>query len=375
MKGKNINLPASRPRVLVAPLNWGLGHATRCIPVIFKLLQENCEIVIATGGECKILLQKEFPDLDFVELKGYGVQYSRNKYRMPLKLLLQFPKLFYRILAEKRWLKKIIRQYKIDAVISDNRFGLNHEKIPCVYITHQLKIKTGNSFTGQIAQKIHYHFINKFKVCWVPDAGGEINLAGELSHPAVLPDPPVIYLGPLSRFEKKEITIKYDLCIILSGPEPQRTVFEKIILKGLDDFSGSVLFVRGLPGKTFTNELKDPAIEIKNHLPAAELNLAIQQSKLIICRSGYTTVMDLVKLQKKAILVPTPGQTEQEYLAKYLLDKKIFYCTSQHNFSLSAEIKKAMSFPDNETTLSFKDYKAVIENFVKDLKKIKNEGI
>jgi uncharacterized protein (TIGR00661 family) len=266
-------------------------------------------------------------------------------------------------------LQKTVDEYKIDAVISDNRLGLSHEKIPCVYITHQLLIKTGNRFTERVAQKIHYHFINKYKACWVPDAAGEINLAGELSHPANLPKVTLKYLGPLSRFEKKDVEIKYDLCIILSGPERQRTVFEKIILKEVKDFSGNVILLRGLPGKFLGNELNSPALEIKTHLTATELNTVLLQSKIVISRCGYTTVMDLVKLQKKAILVPTPGQTEQEYLAHYLHQQKIFYCAGQKNFSLQDVLKKAADFQYTELTIPQKDYEAVIEDFVQALKK------
>ena len=374
-KDEIFNIAHNKPRVLVAPLDWGLGHATRCIPIIFKLLQQNCEVIVAAEGDVKILLQKEFPSLAFVDLKGYRMQYSRNKFWLPAKLLLQFPKLIYRIYAEKRWLNKAVDAYKIDAVIADNRMGLCHPKIPCIYITHQLKIKTGNRFTESFAQKIHYRFINSFTACWVPDAAGEKNLAGELSHPVILPKIPVKYLGPLSRFEKTTVENKYDLCIVLSGPEPQRSIFEALVLKDIKDFNGTVFLLRGLPGKTSIPELNNPAIEIKNHLPAAELNIVLQQSKIIICRSGYSSVMDLVKLQKKAILVPTPGQTEQEYLAGYLQDQKLFYCVEQKHFSLPTVLKAASGFQFTEINFSQNEYEPVIEDFVKDLKKINNAGI
>ncbi len=374
-KDEFFNIPHNKPRVLVAPLDWGLGHATRCIPIIFKLLQENCEVIVAAEGDVKILLQKEFPSLVFLNLKGYRMYYSRNKFWLPVKLLLQFPKLIYRIYAEKRWLKKVVRQYKIDAVIADNRMGLSHTKIPCMYITHQLKIKTGNRFTESIAQKIHYRFINKFTACWVPDATGEKNLAGELSHTDVLPKVPLHYLGPLSRFEKTPVENKYDLCIVLSGPEPQRTIFENLVLKDITGFNGRVFLLRGLPGKTVIPESSNAALEIKNHLPATELNMLLQQSNMIICRSGYSSVMDLVKLQKKAILVPTPGQTEQEYLAGYLQDQKLFFCVEQKHFSLPAVLKAVSDFQFNELSFSQNAFESVIEDFVAPLKKINNADI
>jgi uncharacterized protein (TIGR00661 family) len=369
IKHENFNIPGNRPRVLVAPLDWGLGHATRCIPIIFKLLEQNCEVIVAAEAAGRILLQKEFPDLVFIELRGYRMQYSRNRFWMPIKLILQFPKLMYRVYAERRWLQKTVDEYKIDAVLSDNRLGLSYKKIPCIYITHQLLIKTGSRFTERIAQKIHYHFINKYNACWVPDAGGEINLAGELSHPANLPKVTLKYLGLLSRFKKTDVEFKYDLCIILSGPEPQRTIFEKLILNEAKDFRGNVILLRGLPGKLLVNELNNTGLEIKNHLPVAELSTVLQQSKMIISRCGYTTVMDLVKLQKRAILVPTPGQTEQEYLAHYLHQQKLFYCAAQKNFSLQDILKNAADFHYAELTMPQKDYEAVIVDFVRALKK------
>jgi len=358
------NSPLKKRRVLVAPLDWGLGHATRCIPVIFKLLQQNCEVIVAAEGPVKILLQQEFPGLYFIDLIGYRVQYSRNGYWFTVKLLKQIPKLLYRVLAEKRWLAKIINEHKIDMVISDNRPGLNHKKIHCIYITHQLQIKTGNPFTERIAQKIHYYYINKFNACWVPDDPGKINLAGELSHPPALPRIPVIYIGPLSRFEKNVTENKYDLCIVLSGPEPQRSIFEKRLLEELHSFTGRAIVIRGLPGQSLIPSCNNKAVEIKNHLAAAALNTVLLQSGMIICRSGYTSVMDLAKLHKKAIQVPTPGQTEQEYLAAYLQKQQLFMCVEQKHFSLPAALKAAETFPFKELNSTQNGFETVIEEWL-----------
>ncbi len=374
IKAQNFNIPDHKPRILVAPLDWGLGHATRCIPIISNLIQQNCTVIVGAEGPVKTLLQKEFPGVLFIELKGYRVKYSRNKYRMPLKLLVQLPKICYRIYAENRWLKKAVKENSIHAIISDNRMGLFHKTIPCIYITHQLTIKTGNRFTESIAQKIHYHYINKFSTCWVPDAGGALNLAGALSHPAILPRVPVTYLGPLSRFEKTDVESKYDLCIILSGPEPQRTVFEKIILEQLHEVKGNVILVRGLPGETAFPGFNNSSIEIRNHLSADDLNRVILQSKMMLSRCGYSTVMDLVALQKKAILVPTPGQTEQEFLGSYLQAQKLFYTVDQINFSLPEALKNASAFVFNTSSISVQDYKNVVENFVATLT-VSNAGI
>lgn len=372
---QNFNNRDPKPRVLVAPLDWGLGHATRCIPIISKLTQLNCEVIIAAEGAIELLLQKEFPGLRFIPLQGYGMRYSRSSWTLPLKLLLQFPKLLARVYSENRWLKRMVREYKIDAVISDNRLGLNHKYIPCIYITHQLQIKTGNKHAESLAQKIHYHFINRFSACWVPDAAGETNLAGELSHPPLLPRVKLQYLGPLSRFEKTTCDAVYDLCILLSGPEPQRSIFETQLLKDLEFFDGTALLLRGLPGSTDPVLTQNQAVEIKDHLPTGELNRVLLQSKIIICRSGYTSVMDLVKLQKKAILVPTPGQTEQEYLARYLQSQNLFYTVEQKHFSLEKTLKESTAFHFKQGNFPPADFEKVIEKFVAELRPLHIPGI
>jgi uncharacterized protein (TIGR00661 family) len=363
INGNNFITKLSKPRILVAPLNWGLGHATRCIPIIKELIKQNCEVIIAADGTPYFLLKEEFPTTVFLRINGYNVQYSRNKKWLSSKLLLQVPKIIYSNWKENAWLKKTISEYRIDAVISDNRFGAHNKKIPSVYITHQLHIKTGNAFSERIAQKIHYHFIKKYSNCWVPDLE-ENGLAGELSHQANIPSN-VLYIGPLSRFEKiKDVHIIYNLLISLSGPEPQRTIFEEMILNQLKTFEKKVLLVRGLPGDYKKLQSDKESIEIANHLSTEELNMVFQQSEMILSRSGYSTIMDLVELGKNAILVPTPGQTEQEYLAHYLMEKKYFYSVQQDNFSLETAIAQASSFPFINPVSSTGNYKKVISEFV-----------
>ena len=363
--GRKFNNTSQKPRILIAPLEWGLGHATRCIPIIKELVKQNCEIFIAAEGATFYLLKNEFPEINFLPLMGYRMIYSRKKYFLAWKIISQFPKIVFTIYKEHQWLNKMVKQNNIDAVISDNRFGMYHNKIPSVYITHQLLIKTGNAFTEKIAQRIHYYFIKKYTECWVPDF--EVNgLAGELSHPKKLPKK-TKYLGALSRFELNTAVKKYNLLISISGPEPQRTIFEKHILKELLSYSGKVLFIRGLPEKNEEIKNENTSLEINNHLSAEKLNEAILQSDMIISRCGYTTIMDLVKLQKKAILIPTPGQTEQEYLAKYLMENKIFYTTDQKDFVLQNAFHDTDKFCFSFPRYNMEDYKKVIGQFVESL--------
>lgn len=355
------NKKTGRKRVLVAPLDWGLGHATRCISIIYELLKLDCIVIIAASGPTEILLKNEFPELIFLPLKGYNVQYSKKKSWLALTIFFQIPSIITTIFYEYRWLKKIVKEKDIDLIISDNRFGLYHATIPSVYITHQLLIKTGGRFTENIAQQIHFHFIKKYTQCWVPDVEGNNNLAGELSHPKKHPGN-IKYIGPLSRFEKKAIEKKYNLLIIISGPEPQRSIFEKLLFNQLRQYTGRVLLVRGLPGEGSIDQQKN--ILIKDHLPANELSEAIQGSKLVIARSGYTTVMDLIKLQQPAVLIPTPGQTEQEYLAQHLAEQKIFYTIEQDKFILEKVLREVKNSNLHIPLIDMQQYKNIIADFI-----------
>ncbi|MGG9970931.1 glycosyltransferase [Ferruginibacter sp. SUN002] len=368
MIATDFNKTYKQPVILVAPLSWGLGHATRCIPIINELLAEGCKVIIAGEGPVEILLKREFPKLDFLHLDGYDITYSRYKLLLPLKMIVQMPKVLAAIRKENKWLREAVKAYKIDAVISDNRYGLYHTEIPSVFITHQLLIKTGNLFTEKIVQKINYSFIKKYTECWVPDFGRPNKIAGDLSHPAVVPENEK-YIGCLSRFKKFDnVKKKYDLLVLISGPEPQRTIFEELLLLQLKDYHGYVLFVRGLPDVNDEKKATNTAITIINHLASNELNEAIQQSAMVISRSGYTTIMDLIKLQQKAILIPTPGQTEQEYLAKNLTEQKIFYCVAQDKFILKEAIEAANNFSPMLIHADMEQYKKRIEVFVKSLR-------
>jgi uncharacterized protein (TIGR00661 family) len=334
----NINKKNVQKRVLIAPLDWGLGHATRCIPIITALLAEGFEVFIGAEKAGAALLQKEFSQLQIIPLQGYNVSYSKKGEWFLWKMIIQIPAITRAIKREKNWLKKIITDYKINIVISDNRFGLYNKNVHCIFITHQLQIKTGNSFTENIAQKINYKYINKFDECWVIDKEGDENLAGELSHPQKMPSTTVKYIGALSRFKKYEVEKKHDVLILLSGPEPQRTIFENTLLAQIKNLKLHIALVRGLPAEKAFLEID--GMKIYNHLPAEALNELILASKTIIARSGYTTVMDMAALQQKAIFVPTSGQTEQEYLARFLSEKKYCIAEKQDGFNLQKALSK-----------------------------------
>lgn len=340
----------SKPIVLVAPLDWGLGHATRCVPIVNSLINADFEVIIAAEGAQKALLQKEFPLVKLADLPGYRLRYGRSKWGTIFNIFFQVPKILSAIRREKKWLKKFALDNQVDCVISDNRFGFYLPGVPSFFITHQLLIKTPfGKWNERILQKINYRFIQKFTACWVPDHEGKINLGGELSHPAHMPSVPVHYLGHLSRMKKEDREIVNDALVIISGPEPQRSLFEKMIVAQLSQTDLSAIVARGLPNASSTLHASDN-ITMHNHLSAVELNVAINESSVVISRSGYSTVMDLIPLHKKCIFVPTPGQTEQEYLADYLSENNMCISVSQKNFDLVTALKKLEEvnfvFPD-----------------------------
>lgn len=349
---------AEKPRILVAPLDWGLGHATRCIPIIRELMLQGADVWLAGEGAQEELLKAEFPELPFLSLPGYRVQYAKTSRGLIWKMLQQGPKIQRAIRYEHEWLKELISRQRFNAVISDNRYGLHHPGIPCIFITHQLSIRSSlGKWSANILQKKNYRYINQFTECWVPDIEGETNLAADLSHPPKKPGIPTRYIGLLSRFEKKEIAEKKDhLVVILSGPEPQRSILEEKILSGITHYPGTATIVRGLPGSASLVPSTN-MIRIYNHLPSEALNTAIQEAAYLISRSGYSTVMDMVTLQKKSILIPTPGQTEQEYLGRNLMKKGMAVCIDQQDFTLPAALETAerfaydLSFPAGQNTL------------------------
>ncbi len=340
----------TQKNILVAPLNWGLGHATRCIPLIYALFEEGFNVILGSDGAALKLLQKEFPQLKSIELPSYDIKYAKNGKSFKWKMLLRSPKVLKAIRKERDLLKTLVRKNEIDGVLSDNRLGLYHADIPTVFMTHQLQVLSGK--TTRITSALHRNYIRKFDECWVPDFDGKINLSGKLGHPKKF-DIPVKYIGALSRLEKKEVAPSYDVMVLLSGPEPQRSELEEILLHELKHYNGQVLFIRGVV-EAEQHIKRQGQIKLVNFMETQDLQKAICASDIIISRSGYTTIMDLLKLGKKALFIPTPGQTEQEYLARRLEAKGIIPFAAQERFSLK-DLSKVKLYSGFGTLLS--DYR------------------
>jgi uncharacterized protein (TIGR00661 family) len=316
--------------ILVSPLNWGLGHATRCIPIIKALEKNNFNPIIATDGGALALLKKEFPHNIFIEMPAYNVIYSKKGWFFKIKLILQFPKVILAIIRENVLTFKIIKNYEIKGIISDNRLGVYSRNVPSVFITHQLTVKSG--ITTKISTILHAYFIRKFDCCWIPDYENKPNLSGNLGHNKLF-NKNISYIGPLSRITKREIAKKYDIMVLLSGPEPQRTILEQKLINALKNYNGEILFIKGII-ESSQKKWYEGKITFYNFMNSIELELAINAAEIILSRSGYTTIMDLAKVGKKALFIPTPGQYEQEYLAHRLEKEGIAPYCLQEDFTI-----------------------------------------
>ncbi|WP_281846210.1 glycosyltransferase [Olleya namhaensis] len=348
----NAQITIMKKRILVAPLNWGIGHATRCIPIIHALIANGFEPVIASDGQALKLLSKEFEQLTFITLPAYNVKYSKSKQWFKWHMLLQLPKIRKAIRKEHALVDQIILNYDIQGIISDNRMGVNSKRVPSVFITHQLNVMSGS--TTALSTFFHDRYLNKFDACWIPDFENTPNLSGKLGHDFKPKGLQLHYIGPLSRLEKEALKPKYDLMVLLSGPEPQRTLLEEQLLSDLINYKGKVVFVRGKIEAEQTVMHETP-FTIYNFMQTEELQNAINRSQLIISRSGYTTIMDLAKLGKQAFFIPTPGQFEQEYLANYLDKNGTIASCSQSAFTLDQldRVTNYSGFKGFENTIDF----------------------
>lgn len=332
--------------VLICPLNWGLGHATRCVPIIRGLLDLGQNPIIAADKAPLSFLQKAFPELEIIKLPGFDPIYSKSNSQV-FKLLTSLPGAFSDFKKEHQEIESIVKDYNIDVVISDNRFGCWSKNAHSVFMTHQLHIQTPKLFrwTYPIIYRINNNYIRHYDELWIPDNENEPSLSGILAHPADVKIK-TSYIGLLSRFsseiEEDEKDIEH--LVILSGPEPQRTIFENIIVKQASEIDGRIVILRAKPNQNDLPYNIPDNVTFFNHADDDFFIELIAKSKNIICRGGYSSLMDLISLNRSAYLVPTPGQTEQEYLADYLIEKSLFNSCRQKNFKLK-NVNSQKSFP------------------------------
>jgi len=347
--------------VLIAPLNWGLGHASRVIPIIHELHHQEVNVILAVDGRPYELLKKEFPRLRIIRLQGYDIRYQQQG-SFTTTFIRQFPKLIRSYFFEKAELSKITDAEDIDVVISDNRYGLSDKRIYSVFITHQTCVMMPErwKWLEKIVYRINRKLIEQYNECWIPDWDTDKNLSGNLTRKYPLPWN-AKFIGPLSRMSILSGEKKYDLLMLLSGPEPQRTILEDLLRSQSEDYNQKILMVRGIPESTARHRVNDD-FEIVGFMGSEELNKAIASSTLVICRSGYSTVMDLALMKKKAMFIPTPGQTEQEYLASYFMKRRIAYFEPQESFNLKRAIERSKEYSGFNFELPASDIRSHLES-------------
>lgn len=334
--------------ILVCPLDWGLGHASRCIPLIREWIAKGERVIIGADKGPAILLKQEFPQLEHLVFPGLEIIYPENGNFFSY-MLKAAPQLIAQTKAEEKWIQQMVDKYKVDMVVSDNRYGARSSQVHSIFITHQLFVR-GTPYTRFLEPIIKYltwNYIRKYDECWVPDVEGTPNLAGELSHGDSLPLPNTKYIGILSRFQgMKEENPGFpipSLLAVLSGPEPLRTRLEEKLISQCKANNLEILIIRGKPGEPELS-INDSLIRIVSHLPTAQLLYCLNHCKTLIARSGYSTLMDIQYTQTPALLIPTPGQTEQEYLARYYEQLGWYAWQSQEELNLSKDLKRVKEF-------------------------------
>lgn len=345
-----------RKRILVCPLDWGLGHASRDVSLIRKLIRKKIEPILGGDGSSLELLRIEFPGLEVIRIPSHKFIYSKI-FPAWLMIIVQIPAFLKGIIKEHRILKQIIHTHHLDLVIADARYGLWSRQIPSVILTHQIIIKMPWLFRVFKYPVNYFNLLalRKFSQIWIPDTSDDNNLSGDLSH-NTRPFPNSFYIGFLSGFEEiKTVNIPssehYEVVLLLSGPEPQRSVFEKKVTYQLLKQNRKSIIIGGITGENTLEDLSESCQRI-SFLSGERLYYILKNANYIICRAGYSTIMDLVTMEKTAFMVPTPGQTEQEYLARYLQEKGFFLFSGQKEFNLEYAIHRLDNFKPEKFPLA-----------------------
>lgn len=302
-------------------MDWGLGHAARSVPLIKELCTKN-DVLIVCGPSAYGFLQKELPDLEIIKIDDWRIRYPKHKINF-FTILGWIPVILRNSIHEHRFVKRIIRSRGIDCIVSDNRYGLLYKGLECYIITHQVypKMPRGFGFLENLGGWMFKKYLSRFNKVLIPDFERGDNLSGSLAADRNLPPEKFVRIGILSRFNYSQAGTpafhQIPVLVLMSGQENQRTVLENKIIAALDGLALNVLFVRGVgESRPTINNTKN--ITFRNLLSGNELRDALMAAELIVCRAGYSTLCDVVALKKRAVIIPTPGQTEQEYLAERL---------------------------------------------------------
>jgi len=342
--------------VLVSPLNWGLGHATRDIPIIASLLNHNHDVTVAACGNARAVLEKEFPEIRSIDFPDYPVWYSGNRFFLP-KFVASFPFMLRALAAERRNLATILAKDRYDLIISDNRLGVFSPKIPSIFISHQLHYHLPWLLwpAELCAIELNGFLHEKFRRVIVPDnPPGPLSLAGKLSRPGTDATKSRVYFaGILTSMHHRKCERDLDYLVMISGPEPQRSRLEEILLPQLGDLDGECVVLLGNPGGSRPGRCPGSCTVIP-FATTEEKELLMNRAKFIVCRSGFTSIMEIAELGKQnTLFIPTPGQTEQEYLSRYYEKQGWFPSKSQYGVTLAEDVAGARvysGFPEMSRT-------------------------
>ena len=322
-------------------MGWGLGHATRCIPIIQSLMKDN-HVILASNGISTILLKQEFPSLQYIDYPDYAVKYPRYRMILLPLIIFQLPGIILKLINEYLQTQIIVNDENIDLIISDSRYGVYSKGVPTYFITHQLRFQLSGIFkTIEIlGEWFNIFMFRRYEKIIIPDIQSDQNLTGDLTHTGKISNHPKLhYLGVFCSVSEMSIKQDIDYLFSVSGPEIQRTLFEEIILDQISNIPGKKVVVLGKPDDKQVYENIENT-EIYSHVNREKQNELLNRAKFVVCRSGYTTVMELIALKKSALMIPTPGQTEQEYLARYYQSTGIFHIAMQDGLDLVSELNK-----------------------------------
>lgn len=327
--------------------------------MIHRFMQNGFRVMLGGSGKSGELLKSTFPEMLFICLPSPVIRYGSGKLLFP-KLLLQLPYLIWSVFREHRLVKEAVKEYRIDVLVSDNRYGLFLKDNYCIFVTHQL-----SPVLPRIFRWLEYplyllikSIIHQFDECWIPDWSDVVkNLSGKLSH-RFTPPRNARYIGILSRFTELPLVegsgpdTGYELAVVLSGPEPQASILDGQIRDQIPLTALKTIIISGMPENRGPMRVyESDMLTVVPHLPSRDFHRILSNAGVIICRSGYSGIMDLVALGKSAYLIPTPGQPEQEYLAAYLSEKGLFQSAPQKNLNLVSAIARMKNDPPAKFTL------------------------
>lgn len=342
-----------KPLVVLSMLNWGFGHLTRCFPIIRSLIELKKQLLIVCTPAQQEVLARSFDGLIFFNAADDTPRYGKTKATTLLRLSLQAPFQLMKVKRDNKLLERLSQEYDIELIISDNKYGFYHSRIPSVILTHQLNIQTGlGKWADAVANRINRKLLSRFREVWVVDGVGKNSLAGSLSAASDNIDARVKWIGTLNRLQIRAQKGSEKLLIILSGPEPQRTILEELIVHQLPVNHRHITLIRGTK-KNFSQQAlqKLTSLQFTNWIDLAglaEIEQLLSQTEWVLGRAGYTSLMEWVTGGWKSIVIPTPGQAEQEYLGYYLMQRGWVFSVEQNNFDLQDSIKKAAAFSYSE---------------------------